>query len=514
MKKIVLIQPQTPENFWTLHTFLHLMNKHGNIPPVSLATIAALTPETYEIEIIDENIQTLDFEIECDLVGITGYTVHAPRMREIAAEFRKRGVLTIGGGVYCASHWEECRPHFDVLIIGEAENTWPQFLDDLKHGDYRDCYVEHDFIDIRKSPLPRWELVPVEKYLSGIVQASRGCPNDCEFCDVTAQFGRQCRNKHVDQVIEETRRLIARGVIEVFFADDNFIGNKTKAKVILKRLIALNNHIRRPVAYVTQVTLAVANDEELLRLFREAGFIALFVGIETPKKESLEIANKQTNLMLDIKAAVRQIQSHGIMVYSGLVVGFDTDDLDIFALQEEFIRDTGIIVPMIGMLVAAKNTRLWKRLEQENRLVPNREYGDQERTTNIVPLLMTRTELQTHYYNLIRKVHGVDHFWMRYQSFIHQVDLDKIDRASILTRYMALKNFRLDLMWWTLRVVALYILSSDKTHRTLFFKAMGITIAKSIRCLPLALNALAYFKSLDAYVKGNFPPCNPVGQPR
>jgi radical SAM superfamily enzyme YgiQ (UPF0313 family) len=504
MKKIVLIQPQTPENFWTLHSFLSLMNKAGNIPPISLATLAALTPEDYQIEIIDENIQVLDFSIHCDLVGITGYTVHAPRMFEIAAEFRKRGILTVGGGVYCTSHLEECRPHFDVVLAGEAENTWRQFLTDLERGENRDCYIEREFIDMQNTPPPRWELLPVEMYLSGIVQASRGCPNDCEFCDVTALFGRQCRYKHVHQVIEETRWFVEHGAIEVFFADDNFIGNKRKAKAILKRLIALKDDIQRPVAYVTQVTLTVAEDEELLGLFRQAGFIALFIGIETPKKESLAIANKQVNLNLDIKAAVRRIQSHGITVYSGLVVGFDTDDLNIFALQERFLREAGIIVPMIGMLVAAKNTKLWKRLLKENRLVPDREYGDQERTTNILPRLMTREDLQTHYFALIRQVHGPDHFWMRYQSFIRQIDLNKIYPDSIIARYMALKNFRLDLLMWTLRVVAIYIFACEKAHRRLFFKVMARTAAKSIKCLPLALNALAYFKSLDVYVKRNF----------
>ena len=504
MKRIVLIQPQTPENFWTLHGFLDLMKKKGNIPPISLATIAALTPADYEIEIIDENIQALDFDIACDLVGITGYTVHAPRMREIAAAFRQRGVMTVGGGVYCTSHLEECRPHFDVVIAGEAENLWPQFLEEWDGGEHKRCYMAHEFIDIKKTPVPRWELLPVEKYLSGIVQASRGCPNDCEFCDVTSLFGRQCRYKHVDQVIEETRWFVERGAIEVFFADDNFIGNKRKARAILERLIALNDDIRKPVAYVTQVTLTVAEDEELLALFRKAGFIALFVGIETPKKESLAIANKQTNLGLNIRAAVQRIQSHGIMVYSGLVVGFDTDDLDIFAMQDDFLRVAGIIVPMIGMLVAAKNTKLWKRLEKDERLVPDREYGDQERTTNILPLRMTRQELQTSYFALIRKVHGVDHFWMRYRAYIRQVDLEKIYPDSILARYMDLRCFRIDLVLWTLRVVALYIFSPQPTHRRLFFRVIGLTVVKSFKCLPLALNALAYFKSLDLYVKRNF----------
>lgn len=504
MKKIVLIQPRTPENFWTLHSFLHLMNKKGNIPPISLATIAALTPDKYEIEIIDENIQQIDFGIACDLVGITGYTVHSPRMLEISAEFRKRGVLTVGGGVYCTSHLEECRPNFDVVIAGEAENLWPQFLNELEEGAYKDCYIQPDFVDIQKTPTPRWELLPVEKYLSGIVQASRGCPNDCEFCDVTALFGRQCRYKHVDQIIEEARWFIDHGAIEVFFADDNFIGNKRKARAILKRLIALNEDSRSTVAYVTQVTISVAEDEELLCLFRKAGFIALFVGIETPKEASLKIANKQTNLNMDIHSAVRKIQSHGIMVYSGLVVGFDTDDLDIFTMQDEFLKTSGILVPMIGMLVAAKNTKLWKRLEKEDRLVPDREFGDQERTTNIIPLLMTREELQQNYFELIRKVHGVDHFWKRYQAFIRQIDLGKIYPDSILARYMAVKNFRLDLLMWTLRVVALYLFASNRAHRMLFFNVIGRTAAKSLKCLPLALNALAYFKSLDVYVNCNF----------
>lgn len=504
MRRIVLIQPETPENFWTLHGFLHLMGKKGNIPPIALATVAALTPEDYQVEIIDENIQSIDFGIDCDIVGISGYTVHAPRMFAIAAEFRRRGVLTVGGGVYCTSNLEECRPHFDVVFAGEAENTWQQFLRDLERGEHRNCYVEHEFIDIEKTPPPRWELLPVESYLSGIVQASRGCPYDCEFCDVTALFGRRSRCKRVDQVIEETRRFVDRGAIEVFFADDNFIANRRNAKAILRRLIALNEDIRRPLAYITQVTLNVAEDEELLSLFREAGFIALFIGIETPKKESLEAANKKANLKLDIKAAIRRIQSHGIMVYGGFVLGFDTDDLDIFKQQERFLREAGIVVPMIGMLVALKKAKLWARLKREGRLVSERESGDQERATNIVPLLMTRDELEAHYFTLIRQVHAADHFWERYQSFLSQVDLDRIYPDSILARYMALRHFRFDLMLWTLRVVASYIFASEWTHRRLFFKTMWRTAAKSFICLPLALTALAYFISLDGYVKRNF----------
>jgi radical SAM superfamily enzyme YgiQ (UPF0313 family) len=237
-------------------------------------------------------------------------------------------------------------------------------------------------------------------------------------------------------VIQEIKWFIDHGAIEIFLADDNFIGNKNYAKKILKNIIELNRKLKKPIAFFTQATLTVADDDELLRLFRAAGFVALFIGIETPKKESLEIANKKINLQLDLKEAVRKIQAYGIMVYSGMVVGFDTDDLAIFKQQDQFLIETGIMVPMIGMLVAAKDTKLWKRLEREGRLVPDSEFGDQERETNIIPLLMTKTELESNYFKLIRKVHGNDHFLSRYRSFISQVDLKMIGPDSILTKYM------------------------------------------------------------------------------
>jgi len=503
-KKIILIQPKTPENFWTLQKFIDLKHKKGNFPPISLATVAALTPRFYEVAIIDENIDTIDFGIECDLVGITGYTVHAQRMFEIASEFRKRGVLTIGGGVYCSSHLEQCLDHFDVVIKGEAEKIWSEFLNDWKRGEFQRCYVEENFIDLKISPQPRWDLLPIDRYLAGIVQSSRGCPNDCEFCDVTVLFGRKCRYKRVDQVMQEIKWFVDHGVIEFFLADDNFIGNKKYAKEILRHLIALNRNLKKPIAFFTQATVTVAEDDELLRLFKEAGFVALFIGIETPKKESLEIANKKINLQLDLKEAVRKIQAHGIMVYSGMVVGFDADDLEIFEQQEQFLSEAGIMVPMIGMLVAAKNTKLWKRLEKEGRLVPDSEFGDQERETNIIPLLMTKTELENNYFKLIKKVHGSDHFLLRYRSFISQIDLKLIGPDSILARYMDIKNFRMALFLWTLRVIKDYLFSLDKTRRKLFFSVMRLTVSKSIICLPLALNSLAYFLSLDDYVKRSF----------
>jgi len=183
------------------------------------------------------------------------------------------------------------------------------------------------------------------------------------------------------------------------------------------------------------------------------------------------------------------------------VVGFDTDDLGIFEQQEQFLSEAGIMVPMIGMLVAAKNTKLWKRLEKEGRLVPDSEFGDQERETNIIPLLMTKTELENNYFKLIRKVHGPDHFLSRYRSFISQIDLKLIGPDSILTKYMDIKNFRISLFLWTLRVIKDYLFCSDTTRRKLFFTVMRLTFDRSIICLPLALNSLAYFLSLDDYVK-------------
>lgn len=500
MKKIVLIQPASPESFWSLRRAADFTKKSGIIPPLGLATVAALTPADYDVTILDEQIAPIDLNIECDLIGITGYTVHKTRMFELADHFRAKGILTVAGGPFCTSHVEECRQHFDVLIIGEAEHVWGKFLQDWASGNHRDRYEETAFIEMTSSPAPRWELVPLDRYTTGMVQTSRGCPYDCEFCDVVSLFGHTIRYKAEARVIEELKTLAAQHVPTIFFADDNFVGNTQYTKRLLKQVIELNRSISKPPRFITQLTLNVAQDEELLDLLKEANFFAVFIGIETPKPESLRATNKAHNLKVEMLEAVRRIQSRGIMIFAGMIVGFDTDDQEIFEMQRKFLQDAGIMFPMPGMLTAFKGTKLWDRLEKEERLLPASDHGDNFLTTNFRPLQMTKQALETGYVNLLNTLYSEEHFQKCFDVFITQVDRLQINQNSALATMRRFRNQRLFFLISGLRIIRYYLFNGGARKRKLFWTVVKQALAKGMIALPLALESLSYFEAYNHYV--------------
>lgn len=500
-KKIVLIRPYSPETFWKLSGILEISGKKAVLPPLSLVTVAALTPEDkYEVRIIDEETETLDYDMECDLVGITGFTLHAKRIKKISEEFRKRGKMTVLGGPYCSGHPEECRPFFDVLICGEAEFIWKQFLDDWEKGVHKEMYRETNVIKMEDSPVPRWDLLDMSHYSGSMVQASRGCPYDCEFCDVVTLFGRKMRYKEVRQVIEEIKVLYKLGMWDVFFADDNFIGNKKFIKELMRALIDLNKELKKPIRYMTQVTLNIAEDEELLDLIKKANFYSLFIGIESPKKESLIHTNKAHNAKLNMLEAIRRIQSRGIYIVAGMIVGFDTDDESVFELQSEFLIQAGITLPLLGMLIAPRGTKLWNRLEKENRLFPELEAGDMCAVTNIIPKLIKKEVLEKRYVELFKNLYSCEHFFERYKSFIQQIDFNEIKKESYLSRQMTFRNTRLYFLAATMRLIKHYMFSADKDKRRLFYNVLKISLKKGLTYFPFAIELLIYFKAENEFV--------------
>jgi radical SAM superfamily enzyme YgiQ (UPF0313 family) len=501
MKKIVLINPASPESFWSLTRSTDFTRRSAIIPPLGLATVAALTPATYHIKIVDDQIERIDMNMECDLVGITGYTVHKARMFELAGHFCARGILTVAGGPYCTSHVEECRQHFDVVIVGEAERIWPKFLRDWEQGNYLERYEETEYIDMASSPIPRWDLIQLDHYTTGMVQTSRGCPYDCEFCDVVSLFGHKIRYKGVEQVIAELKTLSTYRIPDIFFADDNFIGNRAYAKNLLKQVIQFNHSLSKPFRFITQLTLNVAQDEELLDLLREANFFAVFIGIETPKPESLLATNKSHNLKLDMLEAVRRIQSRGIIIFAGMIVGFDTDDQKIFELQRQFLQEAGIMFPMLGLLIAFKGTKLWDRLQQEGRLLPTSEPGDMFFTTNFIPLRMSKQALETNYVSLLNTVYSEDHFRTCFANFINQVDRKKISRNSAPANQLRLRYQRLFFITSGLRIIRYYLFNAPKSKRRLFGFVLKHAFAKGLVGLPLALEALGYFETYNHFVQ-------------
>jgi radical SAM superfamily enzyme YgiQ (UPF0313 family) len=436
MKQILLITPDfNPEETKVRSlsaglTPMKFMPQKAFMPPLGLATVAALTPGDIDVDIWDEAVHGLirddtDFKKNYDLVGVTGYINHLPRVRQLGEMFRRRGIPSVVGGPGVSSAPEYYRHAFDVLCIGEAEHTWPQFIADWKAGHYRPEYRQVAKPDLAHSPLPRWDKVAADmpSYILGAVQTTRGCPFDCEFCDVIYIYGRQARHKSIAQVLDEIVALERLGVERIFLCDDNFIGNPHYAKDLLKALIPVNNAFRQPVGFFTQITLNVAKDDELLTLLADANFTGLFIGIETPNIESLIETNKPQNYKTDIVSDVKKILSYGLPITAGMIVGFDHDDASIFDRQIAFAQEACIANPMPHMLKAPVGTKLWVRLHQEGRVMQFWEDGgkplsDMRAWTNILPKQMTRLELMSGYLSLVERVRDWRNFEARVKGMI------------------------------------------------------------------------------------------------
>lgn len=433
MRNVLLVSPtsssQDPISSVVLE--LSFLKVEAPLVPLHLATIAALTPNDVHVDLWDEHIngrieETTGFSRDYDLVGITGYSSHLRRAKEIAQIFRQRGILVAMGGVGVSTTPKHYRDVADILFIGEAELTWPRFIADWKSGNYRSEYRQVTKPDLATSPVPRWDIIAdqMKHYLLGAVQTTRGCPFDCEFCDVVSLFGHVPRHKPIAQVLEEVNALARLGIEHIFFSDDNFIGNPSYTKELLRKLIPLNNSLRKPVMFSTQITINVAKDEELLEMLADANFNGLLIGIETPNKESLKETGKLLNVHSDLVEDCKRIQSYGMTIRAGMIVGFDHDDSGIFDQQFEFIQEANIF-PKISILTAIPGTRLWDRLYAEGRLVKM----DTERyvtgaltTTNIVPKKMTFTELFTGYTRLINRLGDWRNFEARITGMLSVIE--------------------------------------------------------------------------------------------
>jgi len=415
--KIYLIAPKNPESFWTFDRILPSLGKRCVFPNLALPTIAALTPASHDVVLCDENVEPIDFQTDADVIGITGFVIHKQRMVEIAEIFRRRGKLVVAGGPFATLCPEELKDHVDVIFVGEAEYTWPQFVRDHEAGRWPSEYRQDDKPSMLDSPLPRFDLLKVGRYRSMAIQFGRGCPFNCEFCDIIVMYGRRPRTKSVTQMLEEVTAIHALGVANIFVVDDNFIGNKKDAKALLTALAGWQDAHGYPMEFMTEVSLNVAQDAELLRLLKLAHFSVIFVGIESPRAASLQETNKTQNMREDIVTSVHRIQAAGIEVMAGMIVGFDNDDASIFDEQFRFIQEARIPISMTGMLNAVPKTPLHARLKAAGRLIAD-SVGDQFVFTNIVPSGMSRLDLYEGYRGLLNRLYDYRHYRKRAMALI------------------------------------------------------------------------------------------------
>lgn len=386
---------------------------------LAVVTLAAMAPSDFEVRLCDENISPVDFDCAPDWVGITGKITQWGHMRNIAREFRRRGKIVVIGGPYASLCPAVVRPYCDILVRGEVEDIAEELFSDLRGGGWKTEYVGSR-PDLSHSPRPRWDLYPNERALSGTVQTSRGCPFECEFCDVIQYLGRKQRHKPVEQVLGELDALYRIGHRFVFLADDNFTAYRGRAKELLAALRDWNSRRDRgEIGFATQVSIDAAKDEELLELCAEAGLTHVFIGIETPNEDSLRETKKHQNLRINLADQVQRFLDHGIAVTAGMIVGFDSDGPDIFDRQYEFAMSTPIPIFSLGALVAPAATPLHERMAGEGRLVSGgSEVAAAPWNTNIVPRQMTGEQLLEGIQGLCNKLYQPSAFGERVLRFM------------------------------------------------------------------------------------------------
>jgi radical SAM superfamily enzyme YgiQ (UPF0313 family) len=392
---------------------------HVSIADLTSVTLAAMVPSDWDVSVTDEGIDPVDFTQVPDFVAITGKVSQRNRMISLAEEFRRRGSVVLIGGPYASLNPDDMRPHADILVTGEIEEIASDLFADLKRGRWRDVYVGTK-PDLRMSPLPRWDLYPNKRAVLGTIQTSRGCPFDCEFCDVIQYLGRKQRHKEPDQVIRELDVLYRAGYREVFLADDNFTVYRKRASDLLAALKIWNDaHANDPVRFMTQASIDVARDDELLDQSREAGLATYYIGVETINEDSLREANKRQNLLQGTEDALANILGRGISVLAGIIVGFDNDGPDIFDRQYDFIQRSGMVDVSVGLLIAPHGTPLYARMKRDGRLS-----GDEKRITqnpwftNIVPARMTQKELIDGLDALCQRIYAPEAFQERLDHFL------------------------------------------------------------------------------------------------
>jgi radical SAM superfamily enzyme YgiQ (UPF0313 family) len=396
MPSIYIINPaSTAPGYHTAEAFADAQGGWTQVADLSVVTLAAFVPSDWTVRLVDEAISPADLTFGADFVAITGKVSQRKRMIELAAEFRRRGRIVMIGGSFASLNPEEMQPHADILVTGEIEQLAPKLFSDLARGDWSARY-DGGQADLTGSPIPRWDLYPTHRAVLGALQTTRGCPFNCEFCDVIQYQGRKQRHKTLDQVVAELAELYAYGFRDVFIVDDNFTVHRRWARQVLDALTQWNDeHATDPVRFLTQASLDVARDADLLARCRAAGLRTLFVGVETVNEESLKETGKRQNLLMPMAEAVARIVENGIAVEAGVIIGFDHDGPDIFERLFDFFQASPLPFLSIGVLTAPAKTDLYKRLVREGRII-----GDVWQTsagspfeTNICPAGMDRDAL-------------------------------------------------------------------------------------------------------------------------
>jgi radical SAM superfamily enzyme YgiQ (UPF0313 family) len=483
--KTLLVYPKYPDSFWSFKHALKFIGVKAALPPLGLLTIAGMLPEDWEKRLIDMNVRKLkDEDLRwADYVMISAMSIQQDSTNDVIKRCRKLGVKIIAGGSLFTSEPERF-PEVDHLVLNEGEITLAAFLEDLEKGSPRHIYTTDQKPQLENTPVPLWELINMNDYSTMSIQFSRGCPYDCEFCDITALFGRKPRLKPTDKFIRELDAIFKSGWRGgVFIVDDNFIGNKVRLKKeLLPAIIEWMGKNRNPFWFITEASINLADDDQLLQLMQRANFASVFIGIETPDEESLQECNKFHNINRDLISSVKKIQNYGIQVSGGFIVGFDSDTPSIFDRQINFIQKSGIVTAMVGLLKAPVGTRLFDRLKKENRILPDTDFsGDNtDLSLNFVPK-MNIQKLTNGYKKIVTTIYDPKPYYDRVMEFFKEFRPAKKKGLSML-RFCYVKGlFR--------AMVILGFLEKGRRH---YWKFLMKTLVKYPRFFPEAITFAIY----------------------
>lgn len=421
---VLLVYPKYPDTYWSFNHALKFISKRAAHPPLGLITVSTLLPEEWNRKLIDLNIESLhEKDLNwADYVLISAMSVQTKSVNELIVRCKKHDKKIIAGGPLFTAEFESYTM-VDHLILNEAEITLQPFLDDLANGIPKHIYTTEEFADVRETPIPDYSLLNISHYASMSIQYTRGCPYNCDFCDITALLGKKVRAKTTKQIIAELDNLRDEGFVGgLFFVDDNFIGNRKVLKQdLLPAIINWMEENNHPFHFLTEASVNLADDEKLMRMMVKAGFAKVFVGIETPDEASLVECSKTQNNNRDLLGAIQKIQSFGMEVSAGFIVGFDNDTSTIFQRQIDFIQKSGIISAMVGLLNAPKKTRLYERLNKEGRIIADFDGDNTNFALNFVPK-MKKEELLNGYQKILDGIYSCKPYFERVKTFLLDFD--------------------------------------------------------------------------------------------
>jgi len=426
--RVLLVYPEFPDTYWSFRHALTFEGKKAAFPPLGLLTVSAMLPATWERRLVDMNVDELwPDDIEwADMVFVSAMIVQNESLEKVVDLCRSMNKKVVVGGPYVSTSSERL-PEADHIFIGEAETTLPEFINDINLGIARKIYKADERPSLLNTPVPDFSLIDLEKYSAMNVQYSRGCPFQCEFCDIIEIYGRIPRTKSNEQMLAELDALKSagwRGL--VFIVDDNFIGNKKNVRLFMPDLIEWSRSNEQPFSFITEASVNLAEDDALLQQMEDAGFRRVFLGIETPVEDSLKEAQKGQNTRRDLLESVHKIQSYGMEVMAGFIVGFDSDPEDIFELQMKFIRESAIPLAMVGLLTALPDTQLWRRLEKEGRLLEVSSGNNTDCSINFVPKMDT-TRLVEGYKSILRNIYGPREYYQRALDCLSRFHQNRIE---------------------------------------------------------------------------------------